>query len=95
MLVVVGTLQVYDFDVPCQQSAVVLSRSALELLSKHASCKTLGGDAPWPEVVMWSLQRTRSMAKFVPRCMLLMVSLSIADIFVLGSFFSGRSGELF
>ncbi|CAK9043453.1 unnamed protein product [Durusdinium trenchii] len=37
---VLSDAEVYDFDVPCQQSAVVLSRSALELLSKHASCKT-------------------------------------------------------
>eukprot|EP00913_Durusdinium_trenchii_P010405 g9755.t2 len=33
---VLSDAEVYDFDVPCQQSAVVLSRSALELLSKHA-----------------------------------------------------------
>ena len=35
-------LQVYDFDVPCTDSAIVLSRSALGLLSQHASCKTPG-----------------------------------------------------
>lgn len=33
--------QVYDFDVPCTDSAIVMSRSALALLSQHASCKTL------------------------------------------------------
>ncbi|CAJ1406630.1 unnamed protein product [Effrenium voratum] len=31
---------VYDFDMPCPNSATILSRAALEQLSVHASCKT-------------------------------------------------------
>ena len=34
--------QVYDFDVPCSDSAIALSRSALARISQHASCKTVG-----------------------------------------------------
>ena len=34
--------QVYDFDVPCTDSAIALSRSALARISQHASCKILG-----------------------------------------------------
>ena len=34
--------QVYDFDVPCTDSAIALSRSALARISQHASCKIVG-----------------------------------------------------
>lgn len=40
---VLSNTEVYDFDMPCLDSATVLSRSALELLSEHASCKTRAG----------------------------------------------------
>ena len=34
--------QVYDFDVPCTDCAIALSRSALARISQHASCKIVG-----------------------------------------------------
>eukprot|EP00435_Cladocopium_sp_Y103_P043659 s2194_g12.t1 len=37
---VLSDTEVYDFDVPCTDSAIALSRSALARISQHASCKT-------------------------------------------------------
>ncbi|CAJ1435728.1 unnamed protein product, partial [Effrenium voratum] len=37
---VLSDTEVYDFDMPCPNSATILSRAALEQLSVHASCKT-------------------------------------------------------